>query len=186
MSPERGRAGRLAKAPTPERLRRRALHYLERFPSGEANLRRVLRQRALREAAALDLDSEAVAATVDAVVAEMAGLGLVDDRAFAEGRARSLLAKGRPPSRVRQTLRAKGIDPNTARSALDGLAEGEGLDEARAALAFARRRRLGPYRKGEADPGRELAILARAGFTYATAKRVVEAEDEAAVLDLER
>jgi len=62
--------------------------------------------------------------------------------------------------------------------ALAALAEQAAEPDLAAALAYARRRRIGPYRGGPADPAareRELAALGRRGFTYETARRVVEA-----------
>src|SRR3954452_20119217 len=57
--------------PTPERLHARAMRYLERFATTGAQLRRVLLRRALRDAAALELDAADVRADVDAVVARV-------------------------------------------------------------------------------------------------------------------
>ena len=46
-------------------------------------------------------------------------------------------------------------------------------------MAFARRRRLGPFRTaGRAEHrDKDLAALGRVGFSYQMAKRVVDAED---------
>ena len=48
-----------------------------------------------------------------------------------------------------------------------------------AAVNFARRRRLGPYASGDRGERRlkDMAALARAGFSSAIARRVVDAED---------
>ena len=58
-----------------------------------------------------------------------------------------------------------------------------------AACAFARRRRLGPYRRGPAhqqpaDRRRELAIFARAGFGRREAEAVLRCVDPEAVAAL--
>jgi regulatory protein len=68
------------------------------------------------------------------------------------------------------------VDRTTIAAAL----EGEDGDEAAAARALARRRRLGPYRPGERAPYRDkdLAALARAGFRYDVARAVVDGERE--------
>jgi regulatory protein len=53
-----------------------------------------------------------------------------------------------------------------------------------AAIAYARRRRLGPWRQGddrEEHRERDLAALARQGFGYDTARRVIEAENVASL-----
>lgn len=53
--------------------------------------------------------------------------------------------------------------------------------EEQAAQAYAKRRRLGPYRRPDqraAHRDRDLAALARAGFAYGLARRVVDRETE--------
>jgi len=54
--------------------------------------------------------------------------------------------------------------------------EGSAQSELEAAQAFARRRRLGPHRKPETREAfrrKDLMAMARAGFNYDTASRVV-------------
>ena len=119
---------------------------------------------------------------IEALLGDLERLGLLDDAAFALGRARSLAAKGRPPRRIAQELAAKGVEPSLIEAALGRLAEERGETPAEleldAALAFARRRRLGPFGPpGEAAKPREkaLAAFARAGFTLEIARRVLDA-----------
>ena len=178
--PPADRRGKPLRRPTPARLRNRALAYLERFPTARAHLRRVLLRRAAPEAQAHEVALDALEADVDALLNDLERLGLLDDRRFAEAKARTLLERGRAPGRVRQTLRAKGVGTDTAAAALDSVEEREGLNEWQAIVAYARRRRLGPFRRGEPSPEtltRELAALGRAGFAYGPARRLVEATD---------
>ena len=174
------RPRRVPVPPTPERLHARALRYLERFATTSAHLRRVLLRRAARDAAALELDAARVRADVDAVVARVVAAGLVDDRLFAASRARRLNEAGRSPAQIRAALLGKGLDEQTIAAAWRGLEEGEADPELAAAMAYARRRRLGPWRTAEMRPehrARDLAALARAGFGYRVARLVVAAED---------
>lgn len=164
--------------PTPERLHARALRYLERFSTTAAHLRRVLLRRALRDAEALGLDPAATRRDVDAVVARVVAAGLVDDRLFAASRARRLAEAGRSPARIRQALQAKGLGEGAIAAAMGELAEEKGDPELAAAVAYARKRRLGPWRPAEARAAhalKDLAALARAGFGYRVARLVVEA-----------
>ncbi|MEM7651239.1 MAG: RecX family transcriptional regulator, partial [Pseudomonadota bacterium] len=47
--------------------------------------------------------------------------------------------------------------------------------EYNAALTFARKKRIGPFKRDqEFDPQKELGRLARAGFSYDTARRVLD------------
>lgn len=176
------RGGRPPRPPTPERLHRRALFYLERFATTAAHLRRVLLRRALRDAEALDLDPAQVRRDVDAAVARVVAAGLVDDRLFAEGRARRLAEGGRSPAGIRAALAGKGLEPEAVAAALGRLGEERADPELAAAVVHARRRRLGPWRPAgtrAALAARDLAALARAGFSYRVARAVVDAEDAA-------
>ena len=90
-------------------------------------------------------------------------------------------------------LREKGVAVATIERALETLGESSGDVELAAAVNLARRRRLGPYRpethaKGRAKADRSnrkpvaserekaLAALARAGFSYDVARRVIDAD----------
>src|SRR5260221_14682579 len=73
-----------------------ALFYLERYASSAENLRRVLQRRVRRR---LGSDGEA-GDLIDALVARYRATGLVDDAAYAAGRARSGLGRGRSLPRI--------------------------------------------------------------------------------------
>jgi regulatory protein len=167
---------RAARPPTEERLIKSALHYLDRYGSSVENLRRVLARKVRRAAEALDLDPCDYDGIIDRVVERCRASGLVDDAAFAESKIASERRKGRSARRIGMTLAAKGIDRDLAGDMLSR--EGE-AEELRAAMTAARKRRLGPWRSGEADHeriGREIAVLARQGFTLVLARRIVEAD----------
>ena len=174
------RASRPPLPPTPARLHERALRYLERFATTSAHLRKVLLRRAERDAVALELDPTTVRADVDAVVKRVVAAGLVDDRLFAASRTRRLSEAGRSPTRIRAALMGKGLDEQAVAAAWRGLEEDQGDPELAAAMAYARRRRLGPWRTAEArleHRAKDLAALARAGFGYRVARLVVAAEN---------
>jgi regulatory protein len=159
-------------------IERWALAYLERFPSSAANLRRVLLRRVRR----LEVEDEAPArAAIDAVVERLRGLGAVDDVAYAAARARTRLRRGQSLRTIRAGLADKGVAAADMEAAFDGIGDQRGALDLGAAASFARRRRLGPFRREEADKARELAAFARAGFTRAVAEAVLGCTDEAAV-----
>lgn len=124
------------------------------------------------------------------VAADMVRLGIVDDRLYAEARARSLHRKGKSRRVIARNLTAKGVAPDVAEAALAALGAeegvgGEALDLA-GAMALARRRRIGPWRKADTllddrQRRRELGVFARAGFGFALARLVMEARDEASL-----
>ena len=161
-----------------------ALSYLGRYASSAENLRRVLLRRVARRigpAARLD---DAARAAIGALVERYCAAGLLNDAAYAAGRARQGLARGRSLRRIAGGLAAKGIGSAEVAAALAGLRDADVDPELAAACTFARRRHLGPFRRGAAEHRRELAAFALAGFARRTAEAVLACPDEAAIADL--
>lgn len=172
---------------TPEGLERSALYYLERYDSSSGHLRRLLRRKILLSAQVHGTDPEQGAAAVERLIARLTGLGLLDDARYARERVRSLLARGTSAAMIRAKLRAKSLPAALIEAALEADENAGPGRELRAALRYAKRRRLGPYRL-ENRPGeraerreRDLAALGRQGFDYETARRVIDSEDPAAL-----
>jgi len=186
--PERaGRRTAQAAAPIDRALIEKwALFHLERYASSAENLRRVLGRRVRRRLGSDDEPVRAAGALIDALIANYRATGLLDDAAYAAGRAKSGLARGRSLRRIAAGLAAKGIGAEDAAAAVAALDGGAADPELAAACAFARRRRLGPFRRAAADRRRELAAFALAGFARPTAEAVLACPDEAAVADLLR
>lgn len=172
---------KVPRKPNPDRLKRQAFHHLERWPTTRANLRRVLRRKVARAVPHHVFEVEEAHAWIEAVLDDLERIGVLNDTRWALDKARSGIRKGQSPRQVRANLRAKGIAPELVEQALDAV---EGDTELRAAVTYARKRRLGPF----APPGRspeqrtkDLARLARRGFSYDVARRVLDAEDPEAL-----
>lgn len=161
-------------------LEKAALHYLGRFATSTEQLRKVLLRR-IKRAAMLGAEAEAAAVAkraVERLLARYVAAGLLDDRRFAAAHTQSLRRRGASRQGIRQRLAAKGVERELVEAAL--AEDGDAASELAAAGALARRRRLGPYRAPAAREGfrkRDLASLARAGFSLEIARRILAAED---------
>jgi regulatory protein len=86
-----------------------------------------------------------------------------------------MLRRGYGPIRIESALRAAGIDPELAgRPGEDGAGDAE-----RAAMRYARRRRIGPFAAAAPDPAdrrRWIAAMARAGHPLDLVLRVLGGE----------
>ena len=173
---------RPARPITAKYLQNAAAFYLERYPSTAEGLRRVLERR-VRKAELADAPvMDNVRQAIEAIVAKFVDAGVIDDRAFAQTKARALHRRGASSKLTRQKLRLAGIDGQTLDQAMAGLDEELHTDprqrEWKAAIALARRRRLGPYRAAKDRQecrARDLAAMARAGFDYDVARKVIDA-----------
>lgn len=153
---------------TAEKLEELALNYVGRFATSRSKLLAYL-HRKLRERGWHD-DSEP---PLEDLANRLVGLGYVDDRAFALSKARSLTGRGYGERRVRQALTIAGVDEEKGADARQ-LAEEEAVA---AALKFASKRSIGPYRTAEPTPQekeRALAAMIRAGHRFALAKAITD------------
>ncbi len=173
----------LPKPPTPARLEKAAYAYLERYSASGESLRRVLMRRVERGARLHHIDRAEAAGWVSKIVAAFQDRGLLDDRRYAEGRARSMLRRGDSPALIRRALAAKGVVEADVDAGLAAAAEDVSDPERTAALAYCRRRRIGPYRADdaarEANKQRDVAALARRGFAPDVVFDVLGADAEA-------
>ena len=167
------------KLPSEERLKRSAVHYLERYASSSANLRRVLERKVLKACQSHERDPADFADMIDAVVEKCVGTGLVNDQAYAETKTASLRRRGGSKRKIEAQLAAKGVDRQT----IEDVVQDDPEAELEAAFRFARRRRLGPYRSRTGtsrDPqlqrDKDLAAMCRAGFSFDHARQVIDTE----------
>lgn len=153
-------------------LRRAALHYLERYSVPAAQLQRVLLRKVERSCRHHGQDPQPFRMTVEEIVASLMASGLVDDRRFAEARAQSLRRKGHSARAVAAGLAVKGVGRELVAQTVTMDAQIE-LEAARVA---ARRKRLGPWSRGDraARRQKDIAALARAGFSLAIARAVID------------
>lgn len=145
-----------------------ALRYVEKFATTRGKLSAYL-VRKVRERG-----WEGPAADPQAIAARMASLGYVDDRAFAEAKARSLVRRGYGTRRVAEALRAAHVEADDAAPVVEEAAEHAFV----AALAFAKRRRFGPFATAAPDDRvreRQIAAMIRAGHEFSLARRIIRA-----------
>lgn len=176
-------------------LREAALSHLARFETTRSGLARVLARRIGRwsvRAAAAGEAPETIARVVhdateavEAVVSSLAASDAVDDTRFAVRQASADARAGRSSRASGMRLAAKGVATELARAASSRSSEAE----LEAAVAHARRRRLGPFARTPEDAAarlRALGSFARAGFDRATAGAALGMTVEEAELTLAR
>lgn len=159
---------------TREWLFRAAAHYLERYASSTENLRRVLERKVMRRALALEVDPGEYRDLIEETVARFVELKLLDDRAFAENRLASLRRRGASSRQAAARLTAKGV----GRDLVETVLTEDQTSDREAAFAYARRRRLGPYRLRERAErrDRDIAAMMRAGFSFPDAAAAIDGD----------
>jgi regulatory protein len=146
----------LTDEPEHAQARERALALLARREHSCEELRRKLAHKGFGEHA-------------EAVVAELERAGLASDRRFVEAFVRSRRERGHGPLKVRQELRARGIDPGLAEELVDAEAP-EWCELLRQVWA----RKFGGQPPGDyREWAKQARFLAGRGFSTEQIKRVV-------------
>ena len=164
---------RPARPITAKYLQNAATFYLERYPSTAEGLRRVLDRRVARAKMAEAPIMDNVQQAIDAIVAKFVDAGVIDDKAFAQTKARALHRRGTSTRLTRQKLKLAGIDGETLDKAMAGLDQELDTDPPPARMAGGRRpgaaaaaRALSAPKDRKDHRNRDLAAMARAGFDY--------------------
>jgi regulatory protein len=151
-----------------EALDRLALHYVGRYATTRAKLSSYLLRKLQERGWAGEGE-----APVEALVARVVALGYVDDRAFADLRGAALARRGYGARRISEALRAAGIDEEDGADARDAAEDAAWSS----AIAFARRRRIGPFATVAADMDRrrkDFAAMMRAGHSPELIRRLLD------------
>jgi regulatory protein len=163
---------------TPANLRQSVLDYLDRFAASNRRLAQVMGRKIRASAAAHGDDPVPLLEALPGIIAGLEKQGVLSDRNLAEAKARAMIRRGGSRAKIMANLAGKGIDAATAGAALDRMKLEFDDPEFDAALAFARRRRLGPFRPDAetrlAQRQKDMAALARAGFSGGIARRVLD------------
>ncbi len=158
-------------------LENAALYYLQRYATSAENLKRILLRKVKRSCTFHQVPAEDFVPLVNELVARYMSVGLVDDKVFAQARVTSLRRQGHSGRSIIARLQVKGLSTAQIEAALKNVDEEHEDAEMSAAIAYARRKKLGSYRKkaitDPKDLQKELASMGRAGFGYETARRAL-------------
>jgi len=144
-----------------------ALRYVERYATTRGRLADYLRRKIRERGWDGDVSPDPAA-----LAQRMADLGYVNDRLFAESKAGAMGRRGLGARRVGQALRHAGIDD----ADLGAVRPAVEADTVLSAIAFARRKRIGPFAREMAErpeQERQLAAMLRAGHGLDLARRIV-------------
>lgn len=165
-------------------LHNSGLYYLQRFATSRAHFERVMMNK-VRKSCAYHKDQsiDDCAKMVKTVAERFEELGLLNDRLYTQGVVTSMRRSAKSERAILAKLKQKGLPEDLIREMLDKIDMQDQSDrsqaELNAAIRLAKKRRIGPYSndteaKKEDDYKRALGILARAGFGFDTAQKVLE------------
>lgn len=188
--PARSTGKKIPKRITADYLHNSGLYYLQRYAASSGHFRSVMLRKARKSCLAHpDQDYNACVELIDTLVAKFKASGLLNDDLYVRGVVGSLRRRGTSKQAILGKLRLKAVDADMAGEYVEECDADFSRDESgngdfRAALIFARKKKIGPFAgiKSE-EPQKTLAKFARAGFSYDIANRVMRLS-EAEALDI--
>lgn len=176
-------------------LQEYTMMYLSRYNNTEKGLLRVLKAKLQRWA--IKAEKEGVESSevrnklkqghqeIPDIIAKVKRLGIVNDHIFTEHKVSSLIRSGRSQKVIQNKLLQKGVAFDVVQSVLDQYQDKD--IELLAALVYAKKRRIGPFRRVDRELSPEIkqkeqSSFARGGFSFAMTDNVlsmdfVEAEE---------
>lgn len=174
---------------TEEALKNLALSYVSRFPCTTDKLRKHLAKKMREAIDANEAQPGDGRKWIDGVVATLTRVRVLDDSSYADARAMTLHRRGRSTSLIVRDLAQRGAPEAAILHARATLAESSEDPDLTAAARLAKKKKLGPFAKVQPLTRevrmKHLATLARGGFSFDIARRIVDAKDAESVAEIE-
>ena len=158
-----------------KRLKNKAAHYLGRYSSTERKLNQVLIKFIKRKWPEISIDD--AKDEIQETVKWCREYGFVNDSGYALMKVKSCRGKGYSAKQIKLKLAQAGISSQQALAAFSEV-EDTSDTEFQAALTMARKKRIGPYARtpiiDHEERTRQMARLARAGYSYEICKNVFD------------
>ena len=182
----------MPRKPANIRMMNKAVAYLGRYASSRHKLGQILQRFANRKLT--DYEADDIAAAIQQTIDQCSQLGYLDDRKFAVTVARSQRRLGRSQAVIRRRLRQHALSDDIIAHALAEADENSANGDLQAAIRFAQRRRLGPFAQRHSAhrqrldahqwKQRDLGAMARAGFSMATSRQILDHDDPNTIDDI--
>tara|TARA_B100002052_G_scaffold47835_1_gene40805 strand:+ start:13 stop:573 length:561 start_codon:yes stop_codon:yes gene_type:complete len=153
-----------------------AYSYLEKYNPSKQQLKVYLLKKYLLKIKG-NRSKKEVSAIIDEIILNLEKNKILNDEMYSDSKARMFLKRGYSLNKINQSLRSKGIEDKYVKQSIDKIKENEIDPDFVSALKLCRRRRIGPVRpesNRELFYKKDMAILARGGFSFDLSKRVLD------------
>ena len=159
--------------------------YLSRYFSSSNQLEKVLLRRVKKLPHSSREIEEKAKILIRSIIIDLQKQHIIDDLLFAEIKINYFFQRGKPLHIIYQKLKSLGLQKDIVEKAINNfkneyIAKNENQNiDLTAAKNFAKRFRLGPYRKNISDADKikkEFSKMARAGFSYETTRKTIKSD----------
>ena len=152
-------------------LKKYAFSYLSKYNTSKKNIDRILRNK-VRRMNLKKKDKFILYSSIASILSDLENNKLIDDKNFTQSKIHSLSLQGKSKISIISYFVQKGIEKNLIEETFKSLELKNPDWETESAKIFARKKRLGV--KNSANFEKDLAKMARAGFSYNLSKKILE------------
>ena len=157
-------------------IRNFAYAYLEKYSPSKQQLRTYLLKKFITKKQKM-YNKKELFNLVDVVISTLVDQKMISDKYYSDAKTKFFLRKGYSLNKIRYSLITKGIDEKYIKASISKIKQNESDPDFFSAIKVCKRRRIGPSREESNRPlfyKKDISILARAGFSYDTSKKVLE------------
>ena len=165
---------------TIEELRNLAYAYLEKYSPSKQQLKTYLFKKYLKKNQKI-FNKKELFNLIDTVILSLERNNLLSDKYYSDAKSKAYLKRGYSLNKIRYSLIQKGIDQKYIKASISQIKENETDPDFFSAIKICKKRRIGPNRIEDNRKlfyKKDISILARAGFSYETSKKVLQIPKE--------
>ena len=165
---------------TIDELRNYAYAYLEKYSPSKQQLKTYLFKKYLKKNQKI-FNKKELFNVIDIVISTLEKNNLISDKYYSDAKSKSYLRRGYSLNKIRYSLIQKGIDQKYIKESISKIKDNETDPDFFSAIKVCKKRRIGPSRVEDNRNlfyKKDISILARAGFSYETSKKVIEIPKE--------
>ena len=161
---------------TIDEIRNFAYSYIEKYNPSKQQLRTYLFKKVIKKKQKISNKKE-IFNLVDAVILTLEDQKFISDEYYSDTKSKAYLRRGYSLNKIRYNLIKKGIDQKYIKSSISKIKNNETDPDFFSAIKMCKRRRIGASRE-ESNRSlfykKDIAILARSGFSYEVSKKVLD------------
>ena len=159
-----------------DEIRNFAYSYLEKYSPSKQQLRIYLFKKLIKTKQNISSKKE-IFNLIDSIITTLVDNKFISDKHYSDIKSKTFLKRGYSLNKIRYSLIKKGIDEKYIKASISKIKEKETDPDFFSAIKLCKKRRIGPIREENNRSlfyKKDIAILARSGFSYDTSKKVLD------------
>jgi len=163
-----------------EAIRVSAYNYLEKYSPSKQQLRIYLLKKFLKKQIHIS-NKKDLLYLIDIIISDLEKNKFLSDKFYSDSKTKLFLKRGYSLNKIRHSLIQKGVETKYIDLSISKIKEKDMDTDFFSALKICKKRRIGAIRDQNNRPlfyKKDLAFLARSGFSYETSKKILDISKE--------